>query len=122
MLRDVYDAAQVRGLAERFAREDAAGELGRRLEIDADNPSLREEGSILGARPSWHDTSHIGHRPDAPRHLADLKAGRDQLFLKKPTQALMIKDVVSAERVPQGICEVGNRNVFDRLRSVNCTT
>jgi precorrin-8X/cobalt-precorrin-8 methylmutase len=48
-LHKVLDAAQVKGLAERFAREDAAGELGRRFDINADNVVMREEGWVLGA-------------------------------------------------------------------------
>jgi len=48
-LHEVPDAAQVWGLAERFAHEDAAGTLGRCFEIDADEVTAREEGWILGA-------------------------------------------------------------------------
>jgi len=48
-LHKVLDAAQVRGLAERFVREDASGELCRRFEIDVDDALLRDEGWILGS-------------------------------------------------------------------------
>lgn len=48
-LHEVLDAAQVHGLADRFAREDLAGDLGKRFQIDAQDAMLREEGWILGA-------------------------------------------------------------------------
>lgn len=47
-LHPVIDAAQVHGLADRFAREDLAGELGKRFHVDVEDAVLREEGWILG--------------------------------------------------------------------------